>query len=143
MKKTFILLVITFFVSNSFAQKNKSKVTLKNPIVYAKVDNLIAEVKNGNFQITINENGVSKEAITIKSIDSKFSPVDCKLISLKANGVTLYLLSWSENTIIKTELKTDESLTVYSNIYDLSSKNMVFTNKQVSSHIIEKVFWTN
>ena len=140
MKKLFFLVVLSLIGYNSFAQKKKSAVKVKPLTVFAKVDNLVAEVKNGTFQITIYENGTPKDAIEIKMAESKFAPTNCKLIPFKANGTQLYLLTWTESTQTKTDLKTEDATNIYSNIYELTSKKLVVTNKQVTSHIVEKVF---
>ncbi len=140
MKKIFLLIVISLIGVNSFAQKKKSSVKVKSSPVFAKADNLVAEVKNGTFQITINENGTPKDAIEVKTVETKFAPTDCKLIPFKANGTQLYLLSWTESTQTKTDLKTEDAATIYSNIYEIISKKLILSNKQVSSHIVEKVF---
>ncbi len=140
MKKLFFLVVLSLIGYNSFAQKKKSAVKVKPLTVFAKVDNLVAEVKNGTFQITIYENGTPKDAIEIKMAEPKFAPTNCKLIPFKANGTQLYLLTWAESTQTKTDLKTEDATNIYSNIYELTSKKLVVTNKQVTSHIVEKVF---
>ena len=140
MKKIFLLLALSFIVTNSVAQKKKSSTKAKPITVFAKADNLVAEVKNGTFQITINENGTAKDAIEVKTAEPKFAPTDCKLTSFKANGIQLYLLTWTESTQTKTDLKTEDATTINSNIYEIVSKKLVLSNKQVSSHIVEKVF---
>ncbi len=140
MKKIFFLVVLSLIGYNSFGQKKKSAPKAKPLTVFAKVDNLVAEVKNGTFQITINENGTPKDAIEVKTVETKFAPTDCKLTPFKANGTQLYLLSWTESTQTKTDLKTEDAATIYSNIYELTSKKLILSNKQVSSHIVEKVF---
>lgn len=140
MKKIFFLVVLSLIGYNSFGQKKKSAPKTKPLTVFAKVDNLVAEIKNGTFQITINENGTPKDAIEVKKADPIFAPTDCKLTPFKANGTQLYLLSWIERTQTKTDLKTEDAATINSNIYELTSKKLVFSNKQVTSHIVEKVF---
>ncbi len=123
-----------------YAQKKKSSKAVKASPVVAKVDNLVAEVKAGNFQLTINENGKAKDAIIIKTADAKFAPKDSKLIAFTANGTKLYLLSWTEITQNKTDLKTEDITTIYSNIYEVTSKKLVLYNTQLTNHIVEKVF---
>ena len=140
MKKIFFLVVLSLIGYNSFGQKKKSAAKPKPLTVFAKVDNLVAEIKNGTFQITINENGTPKDAIEVKTADPKFAPTDCKLTAFKANGTQLYLLTWTESTQTKTDLKTEDAATIYSNIYELTSKKLILSNKQISNHIVEKVF---
>jgi hypothetical protein len=133
MKKIILLVALSFVVTISFAQKKKvGKATSS----LAKVDNLVAEVKSGNFQLTID----GKESIVVKSVDSKFAPSDIKLIQFTASKSKLYLLSWTEKTQNKTDLKLEDITTIYSTIYEIASKKQVFINSQLTSNITEKVF---
>ena len=136
MKKLILLVMLSLVVTTSFSQKKKSVKASATTISLAKVDNLVAEVKSGNFQLTID----GKDAIVVKPVDSKFTPIDCKLTSFKAGGSLLYLLTWIEKTQNKTDLKTEDIVAIYSNIYELSSKKVVFENKQLTNKITEKVF---
>lgn len=143
MKKNLILIAVLLISIANYGQKKK--VATKAPVVkgtpsIAKVDNLIAEVKNGNFQISIVEKGKTIDAITVKSVDSKFAPVDGKLTAFTANGAKLYLLTWTEKTATKTDLKTEDIATIYSQVYEISSKTQVFSNFQTTNNIVEKVF---
>ena len=135
------LLVLLLIVSLScFGQKKKAIVNTKTTNALAKIDNVTVEIKSGKFQISITENGKLKDAIVIKEVDSKFSPVDCKLSVFKANGVSLHLLTWSEKSNTKTELKTENITTVTNKIYEINSRLEVFSNYQITNLIVEKVF---
>ena len=138
MKKIVFITLIALCSITSYSQKKK--VTVKKPTtakgVLAKVDNLAAEVKTGNFQLTID----GKEAIVVKPVDAKFTPTDVKLSSFMANGIKLYLLAWTEIAQNKTDLKTEDITTIYSTIYDIPTKKQVFYNTQLTNHIVEKVF---
>ena len=142
MKKIFLVAFVVLFSSSNYSQKKKVLKTVANKTTagLAKVDNLIAEIKSGNFQITINENGKPKDAIIIKSADAKFAPTDCKLTSFTANGAKLYLLVWSEKTTTNTDLKTENIVTINSQVFDLVTKTQVFSNFQTTNNITEKVF---
>lgn len=140
MKKVVFVALVMLFSTTIYSQKKKSSKAAKASPVLAKVDNLVAEVKSGNFQLTINENGKPKDAIVIKATDVKFAPTNCKLTSFKASGSTLYLLTWTEVTQNKTDLKTEDITTIYSNIYEITSKKLVLYNTQLTNHIVEKVF---
>lgn len=136
---------MTMISTATFAQKKKS--AAKKPAttttakgVLAKVDNLVAEVKAGNFQVTISENGKPKDAITVKAVDAKFAPTNVKLSSFTATGTKLYLLTWTEVAVIKTDLKTENLTNVYSVVYEIPNKKQVFSNTQTTNHIVEKVF---
>lgn len=139
MKKIVLFTLIALCSISSYSQKKKGtakKATTTTKGVLAKVDNLVAEVKAGNFQLTID----GKDAIVVKPADAKFTPTDVKLKSFTASGVKLYLLSWTEKTLNKTDLKTEDITTVYSNVYEITSKKQVFYNTQLTNHIVEKVF---
>ena len=66
MNKIIVMALIALVSTTAFAQKKKKPVASKPATtvvakgVLAKVDNLVAEVKTGNFQLTINENGKAK-----------------------------------------------------------------------------------
>lgn len=134
MKKIVLLTLIALSSITSYSQKKKGTTTSKG--VLAKVDNLVAEVKSGSFQLTID----GKDAIVVKPVDAKFISSDVKLKSFTSSGVKLYLLSWTEKTLNKTDVKSEDITIVYSNIYEISSKKQVFYNTQLTNHIIEKVF---
>lgn len=140
MKKIILLVALSFVVATAVGQKKKATAASKATVGLAKADNLVAEVKSGNFQLTITENGKPKDAIVIKAADAKFAPTNCKLTSFTASGTKLYLLTWTEVTQNKTDLKTEDITTIYSNIYEISSKKLVFYNTQLTNHITEKVF---
>ena len=124
MKKIVILTLMALLSCNAYSQKKKP--VAKKPATVAaglaKVDNLVAEVKKGNFQLTINENGKEKDAIIIKPADANFKPTNCKLTAVTASGAKLYLLTWTEVTQQKTDLKTEDITTNFSVIYELASK---------------------
>lgn len=140
MKKIVLFMLVALCSVSSYAQKKK--VTAKKAVattskgVVAKADNIVAEIKAGNFQLTVD----GKEAIVVKAADAKFAPTDVKLKSFTASGVKLYLLTWTEKTLNKTDLKTEDITTVYSNVYEITSKKQVFYNTQLTNHIVEKVF---
>jgi len=141
MKKMVLLAFIALLSANSFAQKKKT--SAKKVVAtagYAKVDNLVAEVKSGNFQVTINENGKPKDAMIVKAADASFTPLECKLSSFTAGGTKLYLLTWSEKSGSKTDLKTEDITTIYSVVYEITAKKQVFSNTQMTNHITEKVY---
>ena len=142
MKKVILFVCVGLLSLNGFSQKKKS--AAKNPAtttsVFPKIDNLQVEIKRGNFQVTISEKGKTNDMLIVKAVEASFAPTNCKLSSFMANGVKLYLLSWTELNTIKTDLKTEERITIYSIIYEIVSKKQVFSNYQLTNHITEKVF---
>lgn len=141
MKKSLILVLIAFISITGYSQKKKKSGAKKaSTTALAKVDNLAAEIKSGNFQITISDKGKPVDAIIVKSSSGNFSPTNTKLMAFTANGSKLYLLSWTENNTNKTDLKTENIVANYTNIYEITSKKQVFTNTQQTANITEKVF---
>lgn len=143
MKKNLILIAVLLISVANYGQKKK--VATKVPVTkttpsIAKSDNLVAEVKDGNFQLSITDKGKTTDAITIKTVDSKFAPVDGKLTAFTANGAKLYLLTWTEKTVTKTDVKSEDIVTIYSQVYEITSKKQVFSNFQTTNNIVEKVF---
>ncbi|MGC4039837.1 MAG: hypothetical protein QM710_03330 [Flavobacterium sp.] len=141
MKKIFLFLCVSLLTLNGYSQKKKS--TAKKPIAASaalpKLDNLQVEIKSGKFQVAISEKGKSGDLLVVKDVDAAFSPKDCKLTSFMAGGVKLYLLTWTEVNTITTGQKTEDKTTVYNVIYELVSKKQVFSNYQLTNHIVERV----
>ncbi|MEO5777572.1 MAG: hypothetical protein ABIQ27_11750 [Flavobacterium sp.] len=138
MKKIFLFLCVGLLSLNGFAQKKATpKKSTTTASAFPKLDNLQVEVKNGNFQVTINEKGKASDAMIVKSADATFAPTNCKLSSFTASGVKLYLLTWTEMNTIKTGSKTEERTTIYSVIYEIASKKQVYSNYQLTNHITE------
>lgn len=148
MKKLLLLVLVAMLSVNTYSQKKtrgeaerSGAKTAAKPTTsgLAKVDNLVAEVKKGNFQITITENGKEKDALIVKAADAKFAPTNCKLTSFMANKTKLYLLTWTETAQIKANKKTEDITSVYSVIYEITAKKQVFSNNQTTNHITEIV----
>ena len=148
MKKLLLLVLVAMLSVNTYSQKKtrgeaerSGAKTAAKPTTsgLAKVDNLVAEVKKGNFQITITENGKEKDALIVKAADAKFAPTNCKLTSFTANKTKLYLLTWTETAQIKANKKTEDITDVYSVIYEITAKKQVFSNNQTTNHITEIV----
>ena len=141
MKKVILFVCLALFSINGFSQKKKSvaKNSATTTSVFPKIDNLQVEIKRGNFQVTISEKGKTNDMLIVKAVEASFAPTNCKLSSFMANGVKLYLLSWTELNTIKTGLKTEERTTIYSVIYEIVSKKQVYSNYQLTNHITEIV----
>ena len=149
MKKIVIFTLMALMSLTAFSQKKTrgeagrsgAKTTTKPTATaaLAKADNLVAEVKKGNFQLTINENGKEKDAVIIKPADANVKPTNCKLTAFTANGTKLYLLTWTENVQIKTPKKTEDITHLYSVIFEIANKKQVFSNTQTTNHITEIV----
>ena len=141
MKKIYVFLCISLLTLNGFSQKKtvaeKTSVTSSS---LPKLDNLEVEIKNGKFQISVSEKGKTNYMLIVKDVDAGFSANNCKLSSLMASGAKLYLLTWTELNTIKTGEKIENKTIVYSVIYETTSKKQVYSNYQLTNHIVEKVF---
>ena len=125
----------------SYGQKKKTPAKkVAEASLFPKLDNLQVEVKNGNFQVAIIEKGKTNDAMIVKAVDANFKPTNCKLSSFMATGVKLYLLTWTEINTLKTGDKTENKTTVYNVVYEIVSKKKVYSNYQLTNHIVEKVF---
>lgn len=140
MKKIFLFVCISLLSINGYSQKKKggAKKTATTA-AFPKLDNLAVEVKSGNFQVTITEKGKPADAMIVKAADAAFKPTNCKLSSFTASGVKLYLLTWTELSQIKSANKTEDKTTIYSVIYEITSKKQVYSNYQLTNHITEVV----
>jgi hypothetical protein len=133
------LYIITFLLClTSFAQKKKT--TSSKSGVFAKIDNLLVEIKNKTFQITINEKGKAIDALPIKEVNASFTPINSKLTSFVVGGTKLYLLSWEEKSNTKTPTKSEDATTFSSKIFDITDKKELFTNSKTTTKITEQVF---
>ena len=140
MKNIFLFLCVGLLTLNGFSQKKISSAkTLSSASALPKVDNLQVEIKNGKFQVSISEKGKTNDFLIIKDVDAAFTPKDCKLSSFSASGVKLYLLTWTELSMTKSTNKTEEKTTIYSVIYEITTKKQVYSNYQLTNHITEKV----
>ena len=140
MKNIFLFLCVGLLTLNGFSQKKISSAkTLSSASALPKVDNLQVEIKNGKFQVSISEKGKTNDFLIIKDVDAAFTPKDCKLSSFTASGVKLYLLTWTELSTTKSTNKTEEKTTIYSVIYEITTKKQVYSNYQLINHITEKV----
>jgi hypothetical protein len=140
MKNIFLFLCVGLLTLNSFSQKKiSSSKAPSSASALPKVDNLQVEIKNGKFQVTISEKGKTNDILIIKEVDAAFTPKDCKLSSFIASGVKLYLLTWTELSTTKSTNKTEEKTTIYSVIYEITTKKQVYSNYQLTNHITEKV----
>ncbi len=140
MKKIFLFLCVGLLTFNGFSQKKAAeKKTTPTASAFPKLDNLQVEIKNAKFQVTISEKGKTNYAMIIKDVDASFAPTNCKLSSFMASGVKLYLLTWTELSQTKTAKKTEDKTTIYSVIYEITSKKQVYSNYQLTNHITEIV----
>ncbi len=135
-KSSFLLLL---FVTQCFSQKNKI-IQSKSPSTFARIDNLIVEVKNKNFQLSINSKTNASDQIIIKEISSNFTPINCKIISFTSSKKKLYFLTWEEKSSVKTAIKEEQITSFYSKVYNIETRSELLNNVKIITKIIEQVF---
>ena len=140
MKKIILLLLLSFFCTTIYSQKKKTSSKNASSSVLAKVDNLTAEIIKNKLYLCINNKGAKKDTISIKAVDPKSLPKDCKILAFKSKETPLYLVTWNENTQNQTPDKKEIIETTNSYIFDVSSKSNVLANTQSVSKITEKVY---
>lgn len=136
--KNILFLLSLLFAFSCYGQKKKS-VSSKSVVSFAKIENLQVEIKNENFQLTLLDKGKEVDALVIKKAGDMV-PIATKITPFTANGTRLYLVTWTEKTNTKTDLKTEDKLVVFSYVYNLTTKKEVFFNTQLTNNIVEKVF---
>ena len=139
MKKIILLFIISFFCLSMHGQKKKVTPKKSASVVLEKAANLTAEIVKGTFYLFIN-NVATKDTITLKVVDINNLPSECKITVFTTKQTPLYLITWNEKTITKTDLKTEEVVLVYSQIYEINSKILALGNIQKTTNITEKVF---
>lgn len=136
--KNILFLLSLLFAFSCYGQKKKN-VSSKSVVSFAKIENLQVEIKNENFQLTLLDKGKEVDAMVIKKAGDMV-PIATKITPFTANGTQLYLVTWTEKTNTKTDLKTEDKLVVFSYVYNLATKKEVFFNTQLTNNIVEKVF---
>ena len=136
--KNILFLLSLLFAFSCYGQKKKS-VSSKSVVSFAIIENLQVEIKNENFQLTLLDKGKEVDALVIKKAGDMV-PIATKITPFTANGTRLYLVTWTEKTNTKTDLKTEDKLVVFSYVYNLATKKEVFFNTQLTNNIVEKVF---
>lgn len=139
MKKIILLVIASFFCLSMQAQKKKATPKKTASIVLAKAANLTAEIVKDNFYLFIN-NGTIKDTIVLKTVDVNNLPAECKITVFTTKQTPLYLITWNEKSSSKTDLKTEEVVLIYSQIYEITSKSLALANIQKTTNITEKVF---
>ena len=139
MKKLILLVLVSLFCTSIYGQKKKVVSKKSNSIVLAKSSNLSAEIVKDNFYLFVNS-GATKDTIVLKTVDVKNLPADCKITAYTSKETLLYLVTWNEKSITKTDLKTEDVVEIYSEIFEVTSKTLALGNIQKNTNITEKVF---
>ena len=136
MKKTILLLFMAFCCTALFSQTNKAKKSTASSI-FAKSDNVSAEMIKNKFYLFITNKGAKKDTILLKSFVVDKLPLECKIEPFTTKGTTLHKITWQEKKTAQSKLKTEVAVTTVSVICDIASKTKVLTNEQTTTKITE------
>lgn len=136
MKKIIHLIVLSLFCNPLFSQMKQSSNKAFSSVL-AKSENVSAEVIKNNFYLLIANKGAKKDTILLKNIEANKLPLACKIISFTAKGVKLYSVTWTENKITESKLKTENATTTFTEICDVVTKTKLVSNAQTITKIKE------
>ena len=137
MKKIIFFFTFILFCNTIFSQKSSSSKKGTSSNVLAKIENISAEVLKNNFYLFITNKGAKKDTILLKSMDENKFPLQCKISPFVAKGIRLYSVSWTENKITETKLKTEDATTTFTEICNVISKTKLVSNTQTTTKIKE------
>ena len=136
MKKILLLFIISSIFNSVYSQKKKSSQQISSSVL-AKSDNLSVEIVKNNLCLLIANKGAKKDTIVLKNKVDNSLPKECKIQSFLAKNVKLYSISWIENKLTETKLKTEDATTVYTELCDIASKTKLLSNAQTTTKIKE------
>lgn len=136
MKKILLLFVISSIFNTVYSQKKKPTQQISSSVL-AKSDNLSVEIVKSNLCLLIANKGAKKDTIVLKNKVDNSLPKECKIQSFLAKNVKLYSISWIENKLTETKLKTEDATTVYTELCDIASKTKLLSNAQTTTKIKE------
>ncbi|NBL65691.1 hypothetical protein GV828_10810 [Flavobacterium sp. NST-5] len=139
MKKTIFLLCLSMATTTVFAQKKGTKKAVSRATsntILAKSGEASVQVSKDFFYFSNN----GKDTIGIKKVSAATLPKDCAIKPFTAKGVSLYQITWAEETTTKTDLKTEIRNSIFSHIINPATKEKLFSSESITTHITEKVF---
>ena len=136
MKKILLLFIISSIFNTVYSQKKKSSQQISSSVL-AKSDNLSVEIVKNNLCLLIANKGAKKDTIVLKNKVDNSLPKECKIQSFLAKNLKLYSISWIENKLTETKLKTEDATTVYTELCDIASKTKLLSNAQTTTKIKE------
>jgi len=136
MKKIILFLALALCCHSIYSQKKKSSQPISSSVL-AKSDNLSVEIVKSNLCLLIANKGAKKDTIVLKNKVDNSLPKECKIQSFLAKNVKLYSISWIENKLTETKLKTEDATTVYTELCDIASKTKLLSNAQTTTKIKE------
>lgn len=136
-KAILILFIILCNNTNLLSQKKKIKKSGATTSALAKAENVSAEMFNKNLFAIRAGSGVKKDSVMLKTFRENSKPTALKITPFTAKGKKLFLISWSENVVTTTKLKTEDALIIFSEIVNFETKSKVLSNTQTTVNIKE------
>ena len=134
MKKTILFLALALCCHSIYSQKKKSSQPISSSVL-AKFENLSVEIIKNNLCLLILNKEAKKDTIVLKKNIENSLPKECKILPFSAKNVKLYSISWIENKVTETKLKTEDATTVFTEICELASKTKLLSNAQITTKI--------
>ena len=138
MKKAILIVFIVLCISPSLvAQKKKISKSTSTSSALAKSENVTVEMINKNLTVIRANSGVKKDSVMLKIFVENSKPIAVKITPFTTKGKKLFLISWSENVVTTTKLKTEDAIIIFSEIVNFETKSKVLSNTQTTVNIKE------
>jgi len=138
MKKVILIVFIVLCISPGLVAQKK-KISKNAPVssALAKSENITVEMINKNLTVIRANSGVKKDSVMLKIFAENSKPIAVKITPFTAKGKKLFLISWSENVVTTTKLKTEDAIIIFSEIVNFETKSKVLSNTQTTVNITE------
>lgn len=140
MRTAIFIFTLAFMCLTTYGQRKKvvKKVASSSNIV-AKLGKVSAEVYKNNFYVTNLKalSAIEKDTISLKSFAERQFPLNTKIITITPKSNQFYVISWTENEISTSKLKTEDATTTFTEICDFTTKTKVLSNFQKTTKIKE------
>ena len=138
MKKAILIVFIMLCNSSSLlAQKKKISKNAPASSALAKAENVTVEMINKTLTVIRANSAVKKDSVMLKDFTENNKATAVKITPFTAKGKKLFLISWSENVVTTTKLKTEDAIIIFSEIVNFETKSKVLSNTQTTVNIKE------
>lgn len=136
MKKILLLFIFSLMFNIVYSQKKKTPQKTTSSVL-AKSENLSVEIIKNNLCLLVVNKETKKDTIVLKNNIENSLLKDCKILPFSTKNVKLYSISWIENKITETKLKTEDATTVFTEICEIATKTKLLSNVQTTTKIKE------
>ena len=138
MKKAILIVFIMLCNSSSLlAQKKKISKNAPASSALAKAENVTVEMINKTLTVIRANSAVKKDSVMLKDFTENNKATAVKITPFTAKGKKLFLISWCENVVTTTKLKTEDAIIIFSEIVNFETKSKVLSNTQTTVNIKE------